>query len=84
MATVMQQIIGKLEDTSLTMFDIYSWMQMHKGRLLQEERKQIINFHIEVMKEGLIHEGDKTWKDAYHPKIKEQAEKQYNKLLINK
>jgi len=84
MATVIQQIIEKLEDTSLTMYDIYTWLQMHKNELLEKEREQLINFHIEVMKEGLIHEGDKTWKDAYHPKIKEQAEEQYTKLLINK
>jgi hypothetical protein len=48
---------------------------------LQMEREQMIDFHIEVMKQGLISEGDKQWQDAYLPKIKEEAEKTYNETF---
>ena len=44
-------------------------------------KKQIINFHIEVMKIGLIEEGDKKWSDGYLPKIKETAEKYYEQTV---
>jgi hypothetical protein len=54
--------------------DIYS-------KALQMEREQIINFHIEVMKQGLISEGDEQWQDAYFPKIKEEAEKTYTQTF---
>jgi hypothetical protein len=32
------------------------------------EKQQMIDFHIEVMKYGLINEGEAIWKDAYLPK----------------
>jgi len=43
-------------------------------KLLPVEEKQMINFHIEVMKAGLIEEGDEKWSDSYEPKIREVAE----------
>ena len=46
----------------------------------QTEKEKMVNFHIEVMKQGLIEEGDKKWTDAYLPKIRETAEKYYDKL----
>jgi hypothetical protein len=43
------------------------------------EKEQIIDFHIEIMKEGLLHEGERKWDEGYLPKIKKQAEQYYNK-----
>lgn len=45
----------------------------------QKEREQMIDFHINVMKEGLINEGEMEWTDSYKPKIKEVASKYYDK-----
>lgn len=45
------------------------------------EKKQLIDFHIEVMKQGLIDEGSKIWCDDYLPKIKETAEQYYNETF---
>lgn len=41
------------------------------------EKQQLIDFHIEVMKQGLIDEGRRKWCDDYLPKIKETAEQYY-------
>ena len=48
---------------------------------LEAEKEQMINFHIEVMKEGLIEEGDKKWSDKYLPKISKTAEQYYTKTF---
>lgn len=49
--------------------------------LINSEKEQIINFHIEVMKQGLIDEGDKKWSDAYLPKIRKTAEQYYQQTF---
>ena len=49
-------------------------VQILLSKLLPVEEKQMIDFHIEVIKIGLIEEGDKKWSDAYEPKIREVAE----------
>ncbi len=41
--------------------------------LLPKEKENMIDFHIEVMKVGLINEGESKWKESYLPKIKETA-----------
>lgn len=59
-------------------------MKVFHGMLLKailKERKQMIDFHIEVMKVGLIIEGDTKWVEGYRPKIANQAEKYYNKTF---
>ena len=43
----------------------------------EKEKNNLIDFHIEVMKIGLINEGEKKWTDSYAPKIKEVATKYY-------
>ena len=48
---------------------------------IEAEKEQMINFHIEVMKEGLIEEWDKKWTDSYLPKIRETAEKHYQQTF---
>jgi len=48
---------------------------------LETEKQQMIDFHIEVMKKGLIDEGETKWNDKYLPKIKETAEQYYNQLI---
>lgn len=49
-------------------------MEILEGNL-QIERQQMIDFHIEVMKQGLIEEGDTKWEDGFKPKITKEAEK---------
>ena len=44
-------------------------------------KEEIINFHIGVMKIGLIEEGERIWTDAYLPKIKEMATQYYNETF---
>lgn len=48
------------------------------------EKEQIIDFHIETMKVGLIEEGSEKWNDGYLPLIKKTAEKHYNETYGNK
>jgi len=43
----------------------------------EPEREQMIEFHVETMKIGLIGEGDIIWKEAYEPKIREVANYYY-------
>ena len=50
-------------------------------KFIEVEKEQMINFHIEVMKEGLIEEGDKKWSDGYLPKISKTAEQYYTKTF---
>ena len=48
------------------------------------EKEQLINFHIETMKIGLIKEGEKKWLESYKPKITKIAEEYYNETFKNK
>jgi hypothetical protein len=45
------------------------------------EKKQLIDFHIEVMKKGLEYEKEKEWSDEYLPLIKERAEQYYKETF---
>lgn len=49
-------------------------IQIMLSKLIPTEQSQIINFHIEVMKIGLIKEGHDRWTDSYKPMLKETAE----------
>ena len=51
---------------------------------LNEERKMMIDFHIGVMKQGLIEEGEEKWTDDYLPKITEIATRYYDSKFIDK
>ena len=44
-------------------------------------KQEIIDFHIETMKIGLISEGYKKWKKDYMPMIKSKAEEYYNETF---
>ena len=44
------------------------------------EKTKMIDFHVEVMKQGLIEEGYNKWRDAYEPSIRNIAEKVFNSL----
>jgi len=48
---------------------------------LQKDKHQSIDYHIGVMKVGLIEEGEKKWTDSYVPKIKEVAIKYYDETF---
>jgi TPP-dependent 2-oxoacid decarboxylase len=45
------------------------------------EKEKLINFHIEVMKKGLIDEGEQKWLEIYKPKITKIAEQYYNETF---
>jgi len=47
-------------------------------------RQEIIDFHIEIMKKGLIEEGDIKWTDGYLPKITEMATNYYDQTFYKK
>lgn len=42
------------------------------------ERDQMINFHIDVMKIGLIEEGERKWSEDYRPLIEKTASDYYD------
>jgi hypothetical protein len=52
-------------------------------RLLYVEKKQMIDFHVETMKAGLIEEGNRKWIDLYEPKIREIAERCFSETFGN-
>jgi hypothetical protein len=68
----------KGKDTTPSMYYL-SYAQWLESKLKEREGKYI-EFHIEVMKEGLLYEGDKKWKDEYEPLIRQRAEKVYKRL----
>ena len=56
-------------------------MRIKFDEWLQKDKQQSIDYHIGVMKVGLIEEGEKKWNDSYEPKIKEVAIKYYNETF---
>ena len=46
---------------------------LHQSKLYTKD--EIVNIHIEIMKIGLISEGEKKWKDKYEPRIRKIANK---------
>jgi hypothetical protein len=73
--TAIDWLLDKLPHSIETQFS----KQIEQAKKMEKE--QVIDFHIEVMKIGLINEGDRKWNDAYKPKIKEQAEQYYNETF---
>jgi len=55
---------------------------LDKYKLIEQE--SMIDFHIEVMKKGLINEGEQKWQDKYLPKIKTMAEETFNENYTQK
>jgi len=89
MKTVLQELIKEFETIKETkcktlqevvFFD--SVLAIIEGKYLEKEKAQLIDFHIEVMKTGLINEGETKWIDGYEPKIKETATDYYNETFI--
>jgi len=56
--------------------------QIMLGNLLPKEKETMINFHIEVMKLGLINEGERKWTEGYLPKIKSIAEDYFEQTIL--
>ncbi len=52
---------------------------IHKAK--EMEKKQLIDFLIEVMKKGLEYENEEEWDDEYVPLIKERAVEYYNETF---
>jgi hypothetical protein len=53
------------------------WLKELYEQAKEMEEQQMIDFHIEVMKYGLINEGEAIWKDAYLPKLSGIAKQYY-------
>ena len=56
-------------------------LQIIIANLREVEKQQMIDFHIEVMKIGLIDEGEVKWSDDYEPRIRKVATKYYNETF---
>lgn len=56
-------------------------LQSIVANLREVEKQQMINFHVEVMKIGLIDEGEVKWSDDYEPRIRKVATTYYNKIF---
>ena len=69
------------KDLEVTILESIEGCIENAESFLEAEKEQMINFHIEVMKEGLIEEGDKKWCDEYLPKISKTAEQYYTKTF---
>ena len=69
-----------LSDQLIKAISQKEWLEVFR-QAKQMEKEQLINFHIEVMKAGLINEGDIRLKDDYEPKIKATAETYYNETF---
>ncbi len=56
-------------------------IQILLSKLIPAEEKQMVDFHIEVMKVGLIEEGKNKWADGYEPIIRKVAEKHFQQTF---
>ena len=72
--TALTQLIEKVDNDKDYSLPLKNHFVNLISELLELEKKQIIDFHIKVMRQGLINEGDRKWDDAYMPKIRETAE----------
>ena len=81
MKTALTQLIEKLIDKYGSDNNFINEAITDAMLFKKAEKEQMINFHIEVMKEGLIEEGDKKWSDEYLPKISKTAEQYYTKTF---
>ena len=79
--TAMQELLSLVRETLPMDLDFPQMIENKIEQALQIERDQMIEFHIEVMKNGLIEEGDRKWSDGYLPKIKGQAEQTYTEIF---
>jgi len=68
------RVLNELSQMSSTSIDI---IEQAKAK----HKEEMINFHIEVMKIGLIEEGKIIWEDAYLPKIKQLTTEYYNETF---
>ena len=80
-----QEIIDKLEFTSNPMQVEYRKALVSVNddintELLEIEKQQMIDFHIECMKKGLAVDGSE-WKELYLPKITDVATNYFNQTF---
>jgi hypothetical protein len=85
MKTAMQELMESFDDyqhesheDSIT---IEKLKEVISDKFIELEKQQLIYFHTNTMKIGLIEEGKRKWCDAYEPKIKEVAENYYNETF---
>jgi hypothetical protein len=72
--TAVEWLVEQIKNPNWISIPTYQWIQQAK----EMEKQQTIDFHIDVMKYGLIDEGEAIWKDEYLPKILGIAEQRYN------
>jgi hypothetical protein len=61
----------------ITYFIIYVFAKKTK----KHTKEEMIDFHVLVIKEGLIEEGELKWEDSYEPKVRDLAERKYNEIF---
>lgn len=79
--TAVEWLIQKLELFNITKEEHYEVFRQIEVEAKELEKEIMIDFHVEVMKKGLIEEGDEKWSDGYLPLIKEVAEDCFNKIF---
>jgi hypothetical protein len=73
--TAVEWLIEKLKSQGLLIGEFDNLIAVKQAKEMEKEK--MIDFHVSVMKKGLIEEGDREWTDAYLPKIREVAEQCY-------
>lgn len=61
------------EEQSSAISQTIAFIQNDLIRIKEIEKQSFIEFHIDVMKAGLINEGEQKWKEEYLPKIADIA-----------
>jgi hypothetical protein len=76
-----QTAVEWLVEQLKTKYDINIERLSVTDKAKEMEKQQMINFHVSVMKKGLIEEDDRKWSEGYLPKITEVAEQCYNETF---
>ena len=79
--TEMYILGGLLKNEYIHKLNQLNSLQTIVTNLREVEKQQMIDFHIEVMKIGLIDEGEVKWSDDYEPRIRKVATKYYNETF---
>ena len=78
---VMNLLGDLLEDEYTHKLNQLNSLQTIVVNLREVEKQQMIDFHLEVMKIGLIEEGEVRWTDDYEPRIRKVSTTYYNKIF---
>ena len=85
--TPIEELLEELNSNGEIEYDVYSRLHdvitLHLTKEQDYIKNAVIEGHIEIMKMGLIAEGERKWSEGYLPKIKEQAEEYYKQKHLN-